>query len=52
MVINPRYHRPSEVDAFVGDARKAADVLGWRAETHADELVRIMVDADRNQLAA
>jgi GDPmannose 4,6-dehydratase len=40
------YERPTEVDALVGDARKAHDLLGWKAETHARELAHIMVDAD------
>jgi GDPmannose 4,6-dehydratase len=44
------YERPSEVDALIGDATKAKAVLGWVAETHAPELARIMVDADREAL--
>lgn len=41
-----RYLRPTEVDALIGDARKAEAKLGWRARVHAPELARIMVDAD------
>jgi GDPmannose 4,6-dehydratase len=41
-----RYERPTEVDALIGDAAKAQDVLGWKAATLAPELARIMVDAD------
>jgi len=41
-----RYLRPAEVDSLIGDATKAADVLGWKASVHAPELARIMVDAD------
>lgn len=41
-----KYLRPTEVDALVGDASKAADKLGWRATTDALALARIMVDAD------
>jgi GDPmannose 4,6-dehydratase len=44
--IDPRYYRPTEVDHLCGDASKAKRVLGWRAKTTFDELVRIMVDAD------
>ena len=44
--IDPRYHRPTEVDALIGDASKAADLLGWTATTHATDLARLMVDAD------
>lgn len=41
-----RYLRPTEVDALVGDASKAHEKLGWKAEVQTDELARIMVDAD------
>jgi GDPmannose 4,6-dehydratase len=41
-----RYLRPTEVDALVGDASKAEDVLGWKAVVDTAELARIMVDAD------
>jgi GDPmannose 4,6-dehydratase len=41
-----RYLRPTEVDALVGDASKAQDKLGWKAEVDTAELARIMVDAD------
>ena len=41
-----RYLRPTEVDALVGDASKAKDVLGWVPEVDTAELARIMVDAD------
>jgi GDPmannose 4,6-dehydratase len=41
-----RYERPTEVDSLIGDAAKANTELGWKAQTHVPELVRIMVDAD------
>ncbi|MFD1506958.1 GDP-mannose 4,6-dehydratase [Georgenia yuyongxinii] len=41
-----QYLRPTEVDALIGDASKATGRLGWKATVHADELARIMVDAD------
>lgn len=41
-----RYLRPTEVDALVGDASKALDVLGWRAKTSPSQLASLMVDAD------
>lgn len=43
---DPRYLRPTEVDALVGDASKAHRELGWKATVQTDELARIMVDAD------
>ena len=44
--ISPSYYRPTEVDALIGDASKAERVLGWKAATHCDELITIMMDAD------
>jgi GDPmannose 4,6-dehydratase len=43
---DPKYERPSEVDALIGDPSKAHDLLGWKAVVAVDELARIMVDAD------
>ncbi|MUL83994.1 MULTISPECIES: GDP-mannose 4,6-dehydratase [unclassified Mycolicibacterium] len=40
------YARPTEVDALIGDASKAARLLDWKAEVFAPDLVKIMVDAD------
>lgn len=45
--IDQRYFRPAEVDVLLGDARKAKQVLGWEPKTKFDDLVRMMVDADR-----
>jgi len=44
--INPSFYRPAEVDLLVGDARKAEQVLGWRAETRLQTLCQKMVEAD------
>jgi GDPmannose 4,6-dehydratase len=44
--VDPRYQRPSEVDALVGDASKALHELRWEAATYGDALVDLMVDAD------
>ncbi len=44
------YERPTEVDALIGDASKARDVLGWEAKTDAKALAQLMVDADIEQL--
>jgi GDPmannose 4,6-dehydratase len=44
--IDPRYFRPTEVDLLVGDATKAAQVLGWKPQTRFDQLVRMMVRSD------
>jgi GDPmannose 4,6-dehydratase len=44
--VDARYFRPTEVDTLLGDASKAARVLGWKPEIGFDELVREMVDSD------
>jgi GDPmannose 4,6-dehydratase len=43
---DPRYLRPTEVDALVGDPTKAEEKLGWKAQLDALDLARLMVDAD------
>jgi len=45
--IDPRYFRPAEVDLLIGDYAKAKARLGWEPTVRFDELVRMMVDADR-----
>jgi len=44
--VDPRYFRPTEVEALLGDASKAAANLGWRPERSFDELVKEMVSTD------
>jgi GDPmannose 4,6-dehydratase len=44
------YERPTEVDALIGDASKAREVLGWKPDTDAEGLARLMVDADIEQM--
>jgi GDPmannose 4,6-dehydratase len=47
---DPRYYRPSEVDNLLGDATKAKERLGWTVQVGFDELVRMMVKADLDEL--
>jgi len=47
---DPRYFRPTEVDLLIGNAQKAEKKLGWRPKTGFKELVRLMVEADREEL--
>jgi len=44
--VNPRYYRPAEVELLIGDASKAASVLGWKPEMTLEEMCRLMVEAD------
>jgi len=48
--VDPSYYRPAEVDALRADARKAHNVLGWKHTKTLPELVRIMVDAEVEDL--
>jgi len=44
--IDQKYARPTEVDALIGDPSKAKRELGWSAKTHWQDLAKLMVDAD------
>ena len=48
--LDPRFIRPAEVDALVGDHSKMTAATGWRPHVLTPELARIMVDADRQIL--
>ena len=45
-----RYLRPTEVDALVGDASRAKELLGWTPKVLTPQLAQIMVDADISAL--
>ncbi|HZR95467.1 MAG TPA: GDP-mannose 4,6-dehydratase [Gaiellaceae bacterium] len=47
--IDERYFRPAEVDLLIGDYSKAKEKLGWEPTVRFEELVRMMVDADRER---
>jgi len=46
VVVDPKFHRPAEVDLLVGDPSKAGRILHWEPTVTFQQLVRIMVDAD------
>jgi GDPmannose 4,6-dehydratase len=46
------YRGSAELHDLVGDASKARRVLGWAPEVRLDELMRMMVEADRARLQA
>jgi GDPmannose 4,6-dehydratase len=48
--IDPRYFRPTETDALLGDPSKARQKLGWSHKVSFDELVREMVDSDLREI--
>jgi GDPmannose 4,6-dehydratase len=47
--IDERYFRPAEVDLLIGDYSKAKEKLGWEPTVRFEELVRMMVDHDRER---
>ena len=46
VAVDPRYFRPTEVDALLGDPTKARTKLGWQPRTSFRELVAEMVRED------
>jgi GDPmannose 4,6-dehydratase len=52
VVVDPRFLRPAEVDVLLADPTKARTRLGWTPAVSFEELVRSMVDADLERLAA
>jgi GDPmannose 4,6-dehydratase len=47
--IDERYFRPAEVDLLIGDYSKAREKLGWEPTVRFQELIRMMVDHDRER---
>ena len=50
VVVDHQYYRPAEVDHLLADASKARARLGWEPRVGFGELVRIMVDADLDEV--
>jgi GDPmannose 4,6-dehydratase len=48
--IDPNYYRPTEVDLLIGDPSKAKKVLGWKAKTKFEDLVKLMIKADMDKV--
>jgi GDPmannose 4,6-dehydratase len=44
--VNPKFHRPAEVELLIGDPAKAKEKLGWEPKTTLEELCKMMVEAD------
>ena len=47
--VDPRYFRPTEVDKLKGDPSKAFKKLGWKNKTSLEELVKEMIDFDKQE---
>ncbi len=48
VAVDPRYFRPAEVDALLGDPSKARDKLGWEPKITFEEMVHEMMENDIN----
>ncbi len=48
--ISEKNFRPCEVDCLIGDASKAEKELGWKPRTTTEELIKMMVKSDIEQL--
>jgi GDPmannose 4,6-dehydratase len=49
IAVDPRYFRPTEVEALLGDPGKAQKKLGWKPKKSFRQLVVEMVHADLNE---
>jgi GDPmannose 4,6-dehydratase len=48
--VSPEFFRPAEVDALIGNPKKAMEKLGWKPKTKFQDLVRLMVKADMKRV--
>ena len=48
--VNPKFYRPAEVDLLIGSPAKAKEKLGWEPATSFEDLVLMMVEADRRRV--
>lgn len=48
--IDPKFHRPAEVDILIGDYGKAEKLLGWKPSTSLESLCDLMVSSDINMI--
>ncbi len=51
IAVDPQFFRPADVEALVGDPRKARSKLGWRTKISFETMVREMVDSDIKRLS-
>lgn len=48
--VDPKYYRPIDIDALIGDYTKANRILGWSPKTSFKELVKTMVSKSIDNL--
>jgi len=49
LTINPAFFRPTDLMLSVGDSRKAAEKLNWKAQVPLAEIIRRMTESEKNQ---
>jgi GDPmannose 4,6-dehydratase len=52
VTLDPKLIRPAEVEHLIGDSTKARTQLGWKPSVDFNGLVKMMVDADLERVAA
>jgi GDPmannose 4,6-dehydratase len=50
--LDPKLIRPAEVEHLIGDSSKARAELGWKPSVDFVGLIKMMVDADLQRVAA
>ncbi|MBE8220332.1 MAG: GDP-mannose 4,6-dehydratase, partial [Alphaproteobacteria bacterium] len=50
VAIDTRFYRPTEPDPLIGDSRKIREALGWQPQVAFEELIAMMVAADKERL--
>jgi GDPmannose 4,6-dehydratase len=50
VIVDPKFLRPADVQNLLGDSRKARQELGWRPKVSFKELIKLMVEADFQEL--
>lgn len=48
--VDPEYYRPTEVEVLIGDSSKARRKLGWKPKVRLEELVKMMVKSDEEEV--
>ena len=47
--VDPKYYRPAEVEALLGDPGKAKARLGWEPKITVHQMIDEMIDHDLNE---
>ncbi len=50
IAVDPNYYRPTEVDMLIGDPSKAEKIIGWKAKTKFEDLVKLMTKSDMEKV--